>query len=67
MMQINIWVFLASIVVAIIVGGVGTSVFIKPDLTSVNTPVIAQDCKPEKKETFRRGVKPNNTGLGKEY
>lgn len=65
MMQINIWVFLASIVVAIIVGGVGTSV-VKPDLTSVNTPVIAQDCKPEK-ETFRRGVKPNNTGLGKEY
>lgn len=67
MMQINIWVFLTSIVGALILGGVGTSAFINPALTSANTPVIAQDCKPEKKETFRRGVKPNNTGLGKEY
>ena len=67
MMQINIWFFVASIVGALFLGAAGASVFIKQDVKYANAPIVAQDCKPAQKETFRRDVKPNNTGLDKEF
>lgn len=67
MMQINIWFFVTSIVGALVFGAAGASVFIKQDAAYSNAPIVAQDCKPAQKETFRRGVKPNNTGLDKEF
>ncbi|MCD2514658.1 hypothetical protein [Comamonas endophytica] len=67
MMKINIWIFLSSIITAIIIGGLGTSLFITRNTISEKVHLLPQECVSEPKETFRFDAKQNDTDLNKGY